>query len=242
MCRFINNMFPANDILLITIYTAIKKWMHAECICNKLFQYLVTRSDQLGYLSFVPRREPGGLELWKAGVFYPGPRTPLICLSETISSYDRWYRSDTHVLRHTEGSSRFSDELPCRAIFTNLTSPRRRRRGRRKERSGRCEDDSLPCFKQVLALRVYEFMLRRDFQRDVDPPFWSRKSGDSGKKSRWKRSPGSNLPKYFAREKFQDPTKYTWLCEWHFRLLIIFHLKNFSSKYIHISIFAVQLI
>lgn len=88
------------------------------------------------------------VELWKPGVLYPGLGIPLICLSETISSYDRWYRSDTHVLRRTEGSSRLSDELPCRAIFTNLATPRRRGRRRRRgkeERSGRCEDDSLPC-------------------------------------------------------------------------------------------------
>lgn len=58
-----------------------------------------------------------------SGSSTPGSTIPLICLSETISSYDRCYRSDTHVLRRTEGSSRLSDELPCRVIFTNLTAP-----------------------------------------------------------------------------------------------------------------------
>lgn len=134
-------------------------------------------------LSSVPRRRSRSrLELWKAGVLYPGPSIPLICLSETISSYDRWYLSDTHVLRRTEGSSRLSDELPCRAIFTNLTSPQRRRKGR----GGRCEDDSLPGALRAGSsdARIYEFTLRRDFQRDVDPSILiSRDTGTAIKRS-----------------------------------------------------------
>lgn len=122
--------------------------MRVECALAINYIFISCNRRRSARLPFVPRREPSGVELWKPpgpGVLYPGLRIPLICLSETISSYDRWYRSDTHVLRRTEGSSQLSDELPCRAIFTNLTTlRRRRRRRRRKEHSGRCEDDSLP--------------------------------------------------------------------------------------------------
>lgn len=64
-------------------------------------------------------------------------RIPLICLSETISSYDRSYRRNTHVLRRTEGSSRPSDELPCRAIFTNLVVASEKKKGGRRGRKRR---------------------------------------------------------------------------------------------------------
>lgn len=78
MCRFINNLFPANDILLITIYIAIKKCMHAECICNKLFQYLVTRSDYPNSAIYLSFREESQADLnsEKPGSSTPGPGLP----------------------------------------------------------------------------------------------------------------------------------------------------------------------
>lgn len=113
-----------------------------RCTCNlpRNSFYSAQPAQECGYLS-VPRRKPSGLEPWKPAALCPDSRIPLICLSETISSYDRCYRWNTHVLRHTEGSSQPSDELPCRAIFTNLPlgpkgTRRRRRRGGRRERNG----------------------------------------------------------------------------------------------------------
>lgn len=121
--------------------------------------------------------------------------------SETISSYDRWYRSDTHVLRRTEGSSRLSDELLCRAIFTNLATPRRRGRRRRKEDAQRPLQRRLPstyASSRFQALRVRIYVAPRLSTRCWSSGLISRERGDSDKKeSSEKKKSAESLPGHF---------------------------------------------